>query len=1392
MGSFFVSKNTEEGEKIMKKLRGLLSVIALLFVCHIPMQVQAETFYNSPYISFSPDGEAWTVAEELPYTEQSYIYWETGIMPEYWYPSGTTRETGIASSIRALRVGEHYYKYTRMDEAPVGRWEVMHTPGACIHGTTMLSYHGVPNVLEICGNAYYSGWFAYCADCGEQLTPALVYMSKDAMNTIDSIDLSKKYYYVCPTNGHIDNSSTKAGHECKAISPNQYRVVYDVNFDGGDFSGYMSPSFHMYNNATEYEGNPVTPITKLSVNSYVRMGYTLAGWNTEPDGSGTFYEPEATIFNLSSYDYYKDNVRGTVTLYAQWVTTESTLQINPNGGSYDGNSGISSFTQGYGTNYHADPSKVVAPKGATVTFQPNGGTAVAPITGTRYFEKWQKSYPFYGRMKEDTHYYFIGKMGEVDTLTAQYGWNSITLPGCTKPNYSFGGWYADAGCTQFIGTKGDTVTLYQDTVLYAKWVTLVLTSKDNYVALNRSGAVDLKWHQNDSVSKIYKVMQLKDGEAVWKQIYTENVIGNQTQATKTFGYTGGVQTYTVAYNGYYTISATGGKGGNYGSYVGGKGGYISGQYWLKKGDIVRVYVGGQGSGITGGKNGSGAYQGANSYANGSGGGAATVVTITRNGSTSTLLIAGGGGGANIGFSGGAGGTGGSYTSIGGASGVGGGGGGYQGGTSGNYQEAIPAVIMTQITGSTIYMKTVREYVAWQGDYAYWPMPELYETIDGVKYRVVQTTDGETLYSTIRGNIVPDGVATIGNSSSLTLKWSSRCEGDCGGGTGYHMTWGEFCNGVIQFYRKTAGAGTPEKKNASQGGTNYYSTGFSAKNVSSQAGTNNGNGAVVIAVTNLGFQDTNYLNGVKATDFAAPNAIDEIECYAQGTQDYVTVEWEKPKDNGTGYKHMLYSYPMSNTNTYIASNITYNILTTQVKGYYCLVDTATSTPVTKSNLGTYIADNNGGTVNVKMDGQTVKYLHIAAMDWAGNLGATSHLKLDPNGIAWDLSTEQIKITDVIVTKDYGTVYTKGDGKYYVRADGKGPFQLSYESKMNGSARDNYQIDYQIFDSTTSAGVNQRYITKLPYTNPLTSTSMLPVSDFVRKVEGGEVLTDAMNTGAMRTNTAACNYFYQSFTMPKSLHGQTIVVTPVVGATYGKDVKYSTWADDVLHSITLIADGEAPIVTGDEVLQGLTEINRDEQDIYLDLMATDDLSGVRNFKVHIYNKDSTESAEYAPDADGHIRIHLTGDETIFYGDLSIIIEATDNVGNTRTLQYGALEFALQAKIERILPPHAPVFQRGESGILSITTWGYADRVEVEFPQELLEGNLDLVASYDYAEHSMYMHKEEIQFMIPLDMPWGNDYRIIVRAYKDGTQLEMYPDMSVLEVEGTTLDEFRTRLR
>lgn len=318
-----------------------------------------------------------------------------------WYArdDSTTVYTQIPSSLRDPVVGEHIYTEKRYGEIPVRYWKVVHRPGQCIHngytGKTGTGYLWQTKCMQY----YYSGWKAYCADCGEAIEEYNIYMSREAAASIQYLDLGNErkpmsYYYLCPFCDNLEQGVDLPAHKCKNISWNQYKVCYQANTGGASYNGYMDDSIHMYNDAIVYEGKTVTPVTHLTENNYSRTGYLFAGWNTEPDGSGTAYADKAAIENLRQADWrdrttWTDNDHGVVNLYAQWVRSESTLVLYANGGKYDDRE-IFSVTQPYLERYLLQEELVCAPDGYTVCFRANGGSEITPVQGKNRFVEWKR------------------------------------------------------------------------------------------------------------------------------------------------------------------------------------------------------------------------------------------------------------------------------------------------------------------------------------------------------------------------------------------------------------------------------------------------------------------------------------------------------------------------------------------------------------------------------------------------------------------------------------------------------------------------------------------------------------------------------------------------------------------------------------------------------------------------------------------------------------------------------------------------------------------------------------------------------------------------------------------------------------------------------------------
>ena len=92
---------------------------------------------------------------------------------------------------------------------------------------------------------------------------------------------------------------------------NQYKVSFSKN--GTGVTGTMATQTHVFDTSQ-----------KLTTNTYKRRGYTFTGWNTKSDGTGTAYDNEEEVKNLTST---RDAV---VTLYAQWKANAYTVDFNKN------------------------------------------------------------------------------------------------------------------------------------------------------------------------------------------------------------------------------------------------------------------------------------------------------------------------------------------------------------------------------------------------------------------------------------------------------------------------------------------------------------------------------------------------------------------------------------------------------------------------------------------------------------------------------------------------------------------------------------------------------------------------------------------------------------------------------------------------------------------------------------------------------------------------------------------------------------------------------------------------------------------------------------------------------------------------------------------------------
>lgn len=1428
-------------------LAAKMGLLALAITMLLPGQkvdaAAKKTIYNSPYVTFSPDGKAFTTCAG----DQNYT----------WYDYGTTVNTGIKSSLQSLRTGEHYYKVARWGEVPVGSWKVVHRPGQCIHeGYTIdENWHGIQFGTQKCMQYYYSGWEAFCADCGEPLEESYIYMSREAASSIQYLDLGSEknpvfYYYLCPFCRNLEQGVRLSEHLCKKISWNQYRIFYDPNIK--KYNGYMDYSYHMYNSATEYEGQTVTPVTHLTENNYTKEGYVFIGWNTKPDGSGVSFSDSAEIYNLSNVDWRDESTwtetdNGTVTLYAQWRKSESTLVIDAAGGKYSGLD-KQSITQPYLKNYVLQADLIQAPDGYQVAFVANGGSPVETIAGTKHFVEWMREQPFRGWL-EDNIYTFTAPDGNVDTLKAAYQSDPITLPATTKDGWSFGGWYYDPDFSLPAGGAGDQIIPSKDMTLYAQWVDLRLQSVDDYDANDGKGAVDLSWSQSDQNNKTYLVYQKRENGA-WIRVNSADDISSTTVISEAYSFEGQEKQYTIPYTGLYTIKALGAQGASYESYTGGYGGSVGGKFWLRKGDVLTYAVGGQ-NGYNGGGN-------ATDYGNG--GGMTSVVSDQKG----ELMIAGGGGGASPGGNGG---NGGSAASVidghDGESGMAGGGAGYQGGCAGEkivhhhtndcYVDASYTPAFGSWDGKVDGFDCYAENNTKTSGYAHtkdddprhvirvgWASngysTETFWNLSG--YSGLATNGNTQLNVSVHANswgstsglsldksnyrLMNQNGTTISSGSFKSVMNSSSSSGSSGsswenpdgswGGSPdvrdfygtFHFKLPEGTSRIylyLDFYHNASSAwftseitglsfsggrmltcgyteGQVLSSKPAYGGSNYVNP--AATTYVMDSGVRSGDGLLSIQSQAIGYQDTLELQGVIAQDYAAPDKIsDYVIAALSGTQ--VKINWQKPEDYGTDYYHKVESYLAGSTSMLCESNVTKNTLVSGVMGYYYAVDRNKNTVVTSN--ANYVKDPY---VNV-VTADYVQYLHVAAVDVAGNISETTHIQIDPTEVQWIIYTRRLSIDD---TAD--NVYPAADRSWYVRADGKMPFTLKNEAYLDGSASPGYQLNETIYETVLADGSTARNIIRTASADISDTLVKTEASGLSYATEGSPVLQQYPYSYTVRYNQNRDLAGVQKFIISKDLSGQTIQVIPIAEADKESNKVYTAHDLDAQNKISLIADGEAPVIRGLEIMEDRDLIDRRDGSITVTVTADDDLSGVKDFYVVIKNTDNAITKTYLPDVDGSIRITITEDEPIFSGDFTVLGYAVDNVGNENNLSYGTTEFALASSVERILSPHDPIFKCGESGILTFTTWGYADRVEVIFPESMTALDPTLNKVYDYTDCPGYMITEQLQFMVPLYTPENHNLEITVRAYKGDKKLEDHPTISVIGVSGTVLDEFRTRLR
>ena len=558
----------------------------------------------------------------------------------------------------------------------------------------------------------------------------------------------------------------------------------------------------------------------------------------------------------------------------------------------------------------------------------------------------------------------------------------------------------------------------------------------------------------------------------------------------------------------------------------------------------------------------------------------------------------------------------------------------------------------------------------------------------------------------------------------------------------------------------------------------------------------------------GSVDATTLSGLPANDTAAPRKLDLSKVSSELVGGAVEVTFYGTKDSGTVYRNRIKAYQKATGSFVVHSNETVTTITSGIGGYYYRFDTSPGTQIDSGSaitLSSRVTDDSAASHTVRIDavnmsklkqGTTV-YCHLVAYDKAGNCikGDTIHYKIKPDDEqVMEVKTEDMALSSKLTPsgKDYNNIKNLGAKRYVVRADGS-PILLGFSAYTNRDTATTYQIDSMRFQMSCNDGKSQSVVVTLPYSTPVTSTAALSSGSFVKSVTGTSLLEDGRLVGANRTNNGNKTHISHAFYVPAGLHDKEVTVYPSASITaIAKRNGSSQDSDDRTHGITLIGDGKPPIIQGADTLESVLAqpIPLGQAIPILSVSAVDEGSaGMGSLEIAIQDLHSGETKRLHSDGSA-IAVDLNEGRS-HAGNLKITIMATDAVGNKAVKEIKYWAYYVLAFIERVLSPHEPVFKTGESGWLQIIASEKVDKVEVRFPVELCDKDPSLNQWVTFEKNAIEK-RETLLFQIPLGTPEKDEYAVELYPYADGVLLSPNPIKCYFRVQGSVLEELRTRLR
>ena len=347
-----------------------------------------------------PQGTGWTNITHFPVQYQTNTYDNIGgLQPKRdgyifagWY---TDRNGGVqVYDVNGYRVNDTGYwydgKWDRTEGATVyahwvpSSWVVLDANwGELYDYINTNSWTNVTSFYAEYGKNYYDdisrtvpkrdgfvfdGWYIDAGNMENGRDHGEMVWDKNGHAVEGSFWQNGKWNY---TNGNV----TAFAHWIKAEDVNKSTLV--INPNGGTWNG--SNSTQTFSQACRSTKNIPDP---------TRPGWTFKGWMQSNPFNGA----------LSGTTYtFPAAANKTDTLTAAWERNQSTLKIDPNGGTWNGSGSVQTFTQEYGTTKEIPD----------------------PVMPGYTFKGWAKSNPMNGALSGKT-YTFGDASGKTDTLTAMW------------------------------------------------------------------------------------------------------------------------------------------------------------------------------------------------------------------------------------------------------------------------------------------------------------------------------------------------------------------------------------------------------------------------------------------------------------------------------------------------------------------------------------------------------------------------------------------------------------------------------------------------------------------------------------------------------------------------------------------------------------------------------------------------------------------------------------------------------------------------------------------------------------------------------------------------------------------------------------------------------------